>query len=1330
MQENLVEIKSKTEMKAYTKKEAINASIEYFKGDFLAADVWVSKYALKDSSDNIYELTPDDMHRRIAREFARAEAQFPNPIGEEEVYELIKDFKYIVPQGSPMAGIGNDFQYVSLSNCFVIGNEKDSDSYGGILKLDQELVQLMKRRAGVGLDLSFVRPKGTIVKNSALTSTGVVPFMERYSNSTREVAQDGRRGALMESISIVHPDAESFIDAKMDETKVTGANVSVRITDGFMKAALSGEKFKQQYPIEGANPKFEKETDATPIWNKIIHNAWKRAEPGILFWDTIIKESIPDCYASFGFKTTSTNPCVVGSTMVAVADGRGDITIKQLADEGKDIPVYAYDKKGNIVIRTMRHPRITGYNEKIYKVTLENGYEVRVTGNHKFKLKSGEYVEVKNLKYGDSMQLMTKWEASLKEIFPDCNSNSQDYVWINGGIKSSNKSEHRLIAEYHNNTIVEKGCVVHHRDYDAKNNRPDNLQIMSKEAHDELHSKNMLGEKNPYHRMTDEWKKKFSESAGELNGRYSNFTEQNLRDGSLELTKKINRRFSVKEWVVFAGEKRLPQYFSGWREKQFNGSVNALSKWAAKELGLEKFNDIDPRLVKTYYKMLDEGYDAEIVENQVIITKQCECCGTEIKHEHRRREISLCSITCHNKLMHSDNNIKKQIKETRAKTESERKDKIAEQQIKIYSDLKFKIGKLPMLKEFVSECKILNISAEIGRQNSPIKSFSELKEKALDYNHKVISIEEDGCENVYNGTVDEFHNFFIGGFESKTKSGKRKYVYVNNLQCGEITLCPNDSCRLLILNLYSYVENPFTSKAKFNFDLFKKHATIAQRLMDDLITLELEKIDKIIQKIQDDPEDAEIKRVELNLWKNIKDRCIQGRRTGLGVTSEGDMIAALGLTYGTDESNDFAVKVHKTLKLTAYASSVNLAKERGAFPIYDSEREKNNPFILRLKKEDPELYENMVKYGRRNIAILTIAPTGSVSLLTQTTSGIEPLFSVFYVRRKKINPNDKNTRVDYVDSVGDSWQEYPVFHHKFLVYLEVNGFNVEDVVLLPKSEIEQIIKKSPYHKATSNDVDWVKKVEMQGRVQKHVDHSISVTVNLPQEISEEMVAKVYEAGWKNGCKGITVYRDGSRSGVMITESEKKEKEKNKMFEDNNAPKRPKFLEADVHRFINKGEKWIAFVGLLEGRPYEIFTGKEEEFTIPKSVESGVIRRLKIEGEGSRYDFIINHKTDDVMVVEGLSKAFNVDYHNYAKVISGILRHGMPLPYVVDLIDSLNLGEDALTTWKAGIIRSIKKYIQDGTKVKAAKCSSCGVEDGLVFEEGCLKCQNCGVSRCG
>jgi ribonucleoside-diphosphate reductase alpha chain len=859
LQEVLIDdiVTSKKQNKqTYTREEVLEASLKYFNNDTLAAEVWINKYALKDSQGNLYEKTPDDMHRRIAKELARIENKYDNSIDEDVIFDLIKNFKYIVPQGSPMSGIGNDFQIVSLSNCFVIGNDIDSDSYGGIFKLDQELVQLQKRRAGVGLDLSFVRPKGSPVKNSALTSTGIVPFMERYSNSTREVAQDGRRGALMESFSIRHPDAEDFIDAKMTQGKVTGANVSMRLHDDFMEAVVNNTNYTQKYPVDSTTPKVTKEIDAAKLWKKIIHNAWKSAEPGILFWDTIIKESIPDCYADQGFKTISTNPC------------------------------------------------------------------------------------------------------------------------------------------------------------------------------------------------------------------------------------------------------------------------------------------------------------------------------------------------------------------------------------------------------------------------------------------------------------------------------------------GEITLCANDSCRLVAINLYNYVVNPFTKNAYFDIDLFKKHAYIAEKLMDDIIDLELEKIDKIIAKIKSDPEPDEIKRTEMNLWKNIKDKCIKGRRTGLGITAEGDMIAALNLRYGSDESLDFAENIHKTLKLAAYRASVDMAKERGAFPIWNGDLEKNNPFVLRIKKEDPKLYADMMKHGRRNIALLTIAPTGSVSILTQTTSGVEPAFLVSYMRRRKINPQEKNVRVDFVDEVGDSWQEYPVFHHKFEVYLKAKGLDIGEVKNYTKADIDKLIEKSPYHKSTSNDVDWVKKVEMQGRIQKHIDHSISVTVNLPNEITEEIVSKVYETGWRSGCKGMTVYRDGSRSGVLVSESTKKEKEVEKMFKDNNAPKRPKRLKGEIMRFQNNLEKWIGVVGLLDGRPYEIFTGKLENglSELSSSIKECEIVKNRNEDGTSRYDIEYLDQDGEKQMHKGLSHTFNPEFWNYAKLISSVLRHGMPMIYVQNLINSLNLNDEHLNTWKNGMARIVKKYIPDGEK-GSGKCQSCG-GDSLQYIEGCLTCKSCGSSKCG
>ena len=837
----------------YTFEEALEASKEYFNGDELAATVWINKYALKDSLGNPFERTPDDMHRRLAKELARIESKYPNPLKEDQIFDLLKGFKYLVPQGGPMTGIGNPYQVVSLSNCFVIGNE--ADSYGGIIQTDQEQVQLMKRRGGVGHDLSHIRPKGSPVKNSALTSTGVVPFMERYSNATREVAQDGRRGALMLTISTKHPDAESFIDAKMDLGKVTGANVSLRIDDEFMKAVIDNKTYTQQYPIESDTPTVTKKVKARNIWKKIIHNAWKSAEPGVLFWDTVRKESIPDCYADLGFKTVSTNPC------------------------------------------------------------------------------------------------------------------------------------------------------------------------------------------------------------------------------------------------------------------------------------------------------------------------------------------------------------------------------------------------------------------------------------------------------------------------------------------GEIPLCTYDSCRLLAINLFSYVQDPFTNKARFDFDKFGIHAVYAQRLMDDIIDLEIEHIDRIIAKIDADPEEDYIKQTERNLWVKIKEKAEQGRRTGIGITAEGDMLAALGYRYGTDDAISFSTALHKSLAIGVYKGSVNLAKERGPFPIYDFNRERNNPFIKRIKEADEQLYNDMVKYGRRNIALLTIAPTGTTSLMTQTSSGIEPVFMVAYKRRRKVNPNDQNVNVSFVDEVGDHWEEYNVFHHKFLDWLNINGYDVEEVQKMDDDQLNKIITQSPYHRATANDIDWVQKVTMQGEIQKWVDHSISVTVNVPNNISEKVVDEIYRTAWRSGCKGMTIYRDGSRSGVLVAKEEKKEEDKTSKFAVNHSPKRPKELEAEIVRFQNNKEEWIAVVGILEGRPYEIFTGEAKEtFVIPKKFQKCWVVKTKDEKKKTRYDLHFIDKDGYKVMYQGLSRSFNKEYWNYAKLISGVLRHGMPLNSVVDLISALHMDSETINTWKNGVIRALKKFIPDGTKVKE-ECPSCGAEGTLAYKEGCLSCASCGYSKC-
>ena len=838
----------------YTFDEAMKATAEYFKGDELAAKVWVNKYALKDSFGNIFERTPDDMHHRLANEIARIEGRYPNPLTADQLFDLFRNFKYIVPQGSPMTGIGNNYQVASLSNCFVIGCDGSSDSYGAIIKIDEEQVQLMKRRGGVGHDLSHIRPKGSPVKNSALTSTGIVPFMERYSNSTREVAQDGRRGALMLSVSIKHPDSESFIDAKMEQGKVTGANVSVKIHDDFMQAVVDNKPYVQQYPIFSDEPKFTKEIDANALWKKIVHNAWKSAEPGVLFWDTITRESLPDCYADLGFRTVSTNPC------------------------------------------------------------------------------------------------------------------------------------------------------------------------------------------------------------------------------------------------------------------------------------------------------------------------------------------------------------------------------------------------------------------------------------------------------------------------------------------GEIPLCPYDSCRLLAINLYSYVENPFTPEARFNFELFKEHAMLAQRIMDDIIDLEMEKIDMILAKVDSDPEPDYIKQTERDLWNKIKEKTIRGRRTGVGITAEGDMIAAMNLRYGTEEATSFSEEVHKTLALACYRSSVNMAKERGKFEVYDAAREANNPFMMRIKEADPELYNEMTQFGRRNIACLTIAPTGTTSMMTQTTSGIEPVFLPVYKRRRKVNPNDAKARVDLVDEVGDSFEEYIVFHHKFVTWMEANG--LDTTKNYTQEEIDELVSKSPYYKATSNDVDWLQKVHMQGRIQKWVDHSISVTINLPSDVSEDLVNELYIEAWKSGCKGCTVYRDGSRTGVLVS-TKKDEKPAPCNCYPEITPKRPQELECEVIRFQNNKEKWIAFVGLHNGRPYEIFTGlsdDEDGLMLPKSVNKGkIIRNFHQETNTKTYDFQFTNKYGYKITIEGLSHKFNPEFWNYAKLISGVLRYGMPIDQVVKLVGSLQLNNDSINNWKMGVERALKKYIPDGADT-GQKCPHCG--ETLTFTEGCMKCNNCGFSKCG
>ncbi len=1168
---DVLEPSSTTQQKVYTREQAVAATREYFTGDDLAGTVWVNKYALKDSKDNIFELTPDDMHWRLASEFARIEAKYANPLSATQIYNLIKRFKHIVPQGSPMAGIGNTTQIMSISNCFVVGNpEGEGDSYGAILRIDERIAQLQKRRCGVGADISDIRPAGTKVNNAAITSTGVVPFMERYSNTTREVAQDGRRGALMLSISIRHPEAEKFIDAKMDSTKVTGANVSVKIHDDFMEAVIAETNYRQQWPITGI-PKMETYTDAKRIWDKIIFNAHRSAEPGVLFWDQIIRESPADIYKAFGFNTISTNPCISGDTLIAVADGRNAVSIKQLTEEGKEVLVYSTNTKtGQVQIKTGRNPRLTKKNAEVWKVVLDDGSTIIATPDHRFLTKDLQYVQLKDLKPGQSLSPFNTFNNNkYRQI---CNTGA-DMI---GGAKR-NRRQYRLIHEFYNGIVDAKKFDIHHADFNSFNDSINNLEVMTHEDHTRLHSDRMMGDKNPYHKQSPEWKQKFASHPGESNGRFINVSNDALIEHGRKLYDAGN--LTKRKWYAYAQEHKLP--------------------------------------------------------------------------------------------------------------------------VSVVTSYRF-------------------------------ESFSQFKSVVIG-NHKVISAEYFGTQDVYNITVDDNHNYNI------ITSGDDNYINSSGVclkNCGELPLPSGDSCRLLSLNLYSYVENPFTSSAYFNWKLFKEHVQIAQRLMDDIVDLELEKIDAIIAKVKSDPESENIKRNELEMWEEIKYKCESGRRTGTGITAEGDMLAALGLKYGTPEATTFSVEVHKTLAIEAYISSTILAEERGAFPIYDEELEIGHPFLDRLKEASPELKSRMSRFGRRNIALLTIAPTGTVSLMTQTTSGIEPAFMVAYTRRKKVNPNDKNVRVDFIDEVGDSWEEYSVFHHHFKTWLQVNGYDVEAVEKMKPSELEVIISQSPYYGAMSNDVNWVEKVRMQGEIQKWIDHSISVTVNLPNDVTTDLVDQVYRTAWKSGCKGCTIYRDGSRSGVLVSTVEEKDESlkddiKEELFKESHAPKRPKYIDCDVHHFMNKGDWWVGFVGLIDGRPYEVFTGPNSVLQLPKNIESGKIRKTK-QPEVNSYDFLYTDGVDNEII--GLNSVFDRSTHDVSKTFSAILRHGMPLPYVITLIESLHLDGDLINTWKNGFKRMIKKYVPDGTVIKSSRPATCpqSEEDAqcnLVYQEGCLICTTCGNSKC-
>jgi ribonucleotide reductase alpha subunit len=1284
-------------VKMYTKDEVEKATLEYFNGDELATNVWISKYALRDNENNLLEKTPDDMHRRLAKEFARIEKnKFSNPLTENEIYEYLKGFKRIVLQGSPMYGIGNKYQYVTSSSCYTIPSPHDS--YLGIMFLDTQITQISCRRGGVGWDMSTLRPKNMKVTNAAGSTTGVISFMHRYSNTVREIAQFGRRAASLQSLRVEHPEILDFIKCKNDDTSITGSNISVQFTDDFMNSVINNiEKFTLEWPVDrqpAELPKCIMDVITQDIWNSFVENTWNRAEPGAIFIDTVHRRSTSAPYN--GFKEVACNPCLTYDTLVYVADGRGVVKIGDLAKKGDDVDVFCLNNKNNIVIRKMRHPRLTGKKEKIYKITLDDGSSIKCTANHKLLLNNGQYIEAKNLQKEDSLYLITRFEASIKDIFPKANANSQDYYWLQNGYKKTNKSEHRIIAE-HNYGTIEKHNVVHHIDYNGKNNAFENLRIMTTKDHNVLHCRNMLGDKNPMRRAHVEWSKEkwdkyrknqSKASKGKNNGRYINISQKEYFNHAISLTTQLNRRFSIKEWIQYCKQNGLP-YGSKYRVTKYNNSYIEFAKQAAAYCGLENA-DVDPRVIKTQYKMINSGYSTKIVDGFVHVERVCEQCGQNFWIEHLRRESCFCSSKCVSRYIQNDKKTCAKIRFTRKIHEDNKKQIKEKQQIEIYKRLKSILDRNPLKKEWRVECAKNSIPFRIGK-HSRFKTYTELKEFASNTNHKVISVEFDGYEDVYNGTVDEFHNFLIGGFIGTTENNKPKQSFVVNLQCGEQYLPEYGCCRLLAINLYSYVKNKFTTNAHFDYQTFNDDVKIMQRLADDMVDLDIECMDRIIEKIKSDPEPEEVKKIGLDLWTQIRERSLQDRRTGCGIVGLADCLAALNIKYDSKQSIEKCNSIFETFKNSAYASSIEMAKEVGPFPIYDYKLDKQSDFIQELNEQ---LQKDMKKYGRRNMTLLTIAPTGSVSLLTQTSSGIEPVFMLEYTRRKKINPSEKDVKVDFTDKTGDKWSEYKVYHRGFLDWMKVSG----------KDKIEN----SPYYNALAHEIDYVKKVHLQATIQKHIDNSISVTTNLPANISKEKVSELYLLAYKLGCKGFTIYRDGCRSGVLVSQSIKP------------FPKdRPKELPCDVHHISIKGQQYFILVGLIDGRPYEVFAGRNG--FLPQTIKTGTIIRKRKNFYKAVFDEC------DGEELSPITATTNEMEECVTRLTSGLLRTGADMYFVVKQLEKVGERQTDMHSFARSVARALKKYIPDGTK-ESGQCEECGAES-LIRQDGCVSCSLCGHSKC-
>jgi ribonucleotide reductase alpha subunit len=1320
----------------YTEEELRAEGLIFFRGDILACNVWIKKYALK-INGKFVEGNPDDTIKRIASEIHRVESKNPNGMAYKEIYKNLKNFKKFIFAGSILFGLGNP-NNVSLGNCFFINN--GADSYGGIFQLDESMAQLMKRRGGVGITLEHLRPETALVRNSAQSSTGAISFMNRYSSTTREVAQDGRRGALMISLHVHHPDIKKFITIKNDLTKITGANISVKMTDEFMKAARDNQDFYLHWPIQDKQPevsdqipydklyeiepnKYVKRVKAKEIWDELIKMAHKNAEPGVLFWDNIIRESPADMYSKFGFHTQGTNPCIVGSTLIATADGRGEARIDQLVKEGKDVPVYSLNKKGEVEIQMMRNPRITGYNQQIYKVNLDSGDSVRVTGNHKFRLKDGTYKEAKDLKCGDSLYVSYYGYSPI--VSNKTKHHKKDYRWINGSGGGKGKSEHVLIYEFYHNLKIPKGYVIHHKDYDTLNNSISNLQMMSKKDHDYLHSKDMLGNKNPYHRMSDEWKYSFACHPSESNGMCSGISNYKLYREIINETSKRGRRLSKREWKDHA------TYLNKNNDKNRNmmplilhsefrgGNSIYLLERAAVYLGLEHI-DKDPRLVRTYKKALGNGYEAKIDDYKVMVKGECKECGDFFWQEYSRREISFCSHTCANVYLNSNTDVNERRSATINKTYAGKAEITKENQLRIYSQTKFDLRREPLIAEWKEACQKESVPCRIGTKNG-FSKWSDVKKLGAEYNHKVVSVEEDGFETVYNGTVDNNHNFSII-LNSIDKLQEKRQFFCNTKNCGEVPLSPFDSCRLGSINIFSLVKKPFTPDAKMNWPELASMARFAQRVMDDIIILEEEKVLGIIEKLKNDPEPESVKRTEIMVWKNVLDVLKKGRRTGVGLLGLGDAMAALGIKYGSKEGTKFAEEVMKTIAVNSYMESINLAKERGHFPIWNADLEAMNPYLMRVISNnfDNKEYDDYLNYGRRNIANLSIAPTGSLAILSQTTSSMEPVFKVYYRRRRKVNPGEEGVKITFVDQNGDSWEEYNVIHYPFVDWYhqkfsdDMGTFegSMEYLKNLDEESLDQIVAESPWGGSEAHTIDYLEKIDMQGKIQKWVDHSISVTHNLPEDITVEETNKIYFKGWESGCKGLTIYRDGSRSGVLLSKKDSVEDD----FIDSRAPKRPRVLEADYYAATSKGVQYAVIIGLYKDKPYEVWAF--ENPPIYKNTRGKVIKIKQ-----GHYKFVNGDFEIDSLELAGdkeLERAVTL-------MASGLLRHGTPIPYVIKTIKKI---DENISSFSSVVRRYLSRYENETHEVNGESCPDCG--EKLINEAGCVSCVNeeCGYSKCG